>query len=170
MSISCPIVFSWISLMIWNLFPFKDDFRKKPEVTGHQIWAVVGLSHPGDLMFRKKTLHESDMWAGALLWCSCQSAVVRRCGLLSHPSSFCGGMFKLHTKFDADLSHTVHMLTQQHLTAPLTSTAKLSLFTRAQTSPLSVAARLHRCHANRSHYINNGWTFSRQTLYVCIFL
>ena len=25
-AISCPIVFSWISSMVWNLFPFKGDF------------------------------------------------------------------------------------------------------------------------------------------------
>ena len=25
-SISCPIVFSWISLMVWKLFPFNGDF------------------------------------------------------------------------------------------------------------------------------------------------
>ena len=61
--------------------------------------------------------------------------------------------------------HTIHMLTQQHLLPPLTSTVKLSLFTHAYSSPLSLAARWHQCHTNCSHYINNGWTFSRQTLY-----
>ena len=25
-AISCPVIFSWISLPIWNLFPFKGDF------------------------------------------------------------------------------------------------------------------------------------------------
>ena len=25
-TISCPVVFSWISPMVWNLFPFKGDF------------------------------------------------------------------------------------------------------------------------------------------------
>ena len=49
-------------------------------------------------------------------------------------------MFKLNAKFDADSllyslshsecdGHTVHMLTQQHLLPPLTSTVKSSLFT-----------------------------------------
>ena len=57
-----------------------------------------------------------------------------------------------------------HMLTQQYLPPPLTSTLKSSLFTHVHSSPLSLAARLHWCCANRSHYINNGWTFSRQTL------
>ena len=59
-------------------------------------------------------------------------------------------------------SHTVHMLTQQQLPPPLTSTEKLSLFTHAHSSPLSLVARLHQCCTNCSCYINNGWTFSRQ--------
>ena len=55
-------------------------------------------------------------------------------------------MFK--PKSDADLllyslshfecdGHTVHMLTQQHLLPPLTSTVKLSLFTHVHSRPLS---------------------------------
>ena len=85
-------------------------------------------------------------------------------------------IFKLHAKFDADSllyslchfecdGHTVHVLTQWHLPPPLTSTVK-SLFTHTHSSPLSLAARLC-CHsANHPHYISNGWTFSRQTLYI----
>ena len=61
--------------------------------------------------------------------------------------------------------YTVHVLTQRHLPPPLTSTVKSSLFTHAHSSPLSLAARLRRCHANHSHYVNNGWTFSGQTFY-----
>ena len=64
------------------------------------------------------------------------------CGLLNYPNMFRGGMFKLNAKLDADSllyslshfecdGHTVHMLTQQHLPPPLTSTVKLSLFTHA---------------------------------------
>ncbi|KAF6131076.1 hypothetical protein HJG60_007977 [Phyllostomus discolor] len=63
-------------------------------------------------------------------------------------------MFKLNEKFDADLllyllshfeckGHTVHMLTQQCLPPPLTSTVMLSLFTHTHSSPPSWAARLH---------------------------
>ena len=66
--------------------------------------------------------------------------------------------------FECD-SHTVHMLTQQHLPPPLTNTVKSSSFTHAHSSALFLAARLHQCHANHSHYINNGWTFSKQTLF-----
>ena len=42
-------------------------------------------------------------WAGTLLWRSCQSPVAHSCSLLNHANSFHGGMFKLNTKFDADL-------------------------------------------------------------------
>ena len=47
-----------------------------------------------------------------------------------------------------------------------------SSFTYVHSSPLSLAARLHWCHANHSCYIYNVWTFSGQTLYVwcCIVL
>ena len=84
---------------------------------------------------------------------------------------------KCNTKSDVDLllyllrhfecdGHTVHMLTQQCLPPSLTGTVKLSLFTRVHSSPLSLAARLHRCRTNRPCYINSGWTFSGQTSYV----
>ena len=110
-----------------------------------------------------------------VMWWSCQSPVAHSCNLLNHPNSFLRGMFKLNAKFGADSllyslshfeceGHTVHMLTQWCLLLPLTSTVKPSLFTHAHSSPLSSAARLHRCHANCSRYINNGWTFSGQIL------
>ena len=73
-------------------------------------------------------------------------------------------MFYLLTHFECD-SHTVHMLAQQCLPPPLTSAVKLSLFTHVHSHPLSLAARLHRCHANHSHYINNGRIFSGKTSY-----
>ena len=90
-------------------------------------------------------------------------------------------MFKRNTKFDADLLsysfshfecdvHTVHMLTQKHISPPLTHTVKSSLLTHVHSSPLSLAARLQQCHTKRSHYINNGWTFSRQTSYIVSFV
>ena len=72
--------------------------------------------------------------------------VTHSSSLLNHPDSFPGGMFKLNTKFGADLllsscshfecdNHTVHMLTQQLLPPPLTSTVK-SFFMHAHSSPL----------------------------------
>ena len=62
----------------------------------------------------------------------------------------------------------VHMLTQRHLLPPLTSTVKSSLFTLAFSSPLSMAGMLHWCCPNHSPYINNGWTFSAQNMYIHI--
>ena len=53
-------------------------------------------------------------------------------------------------------------------TAPLTSTVKVSLSVHVHSSPPALAARFHWCRANCSHYINNGWTFPRQTLYSCV--
>ena len=113
-------------------------------------------------------------------WCMSAHVVMKKLpithcivpkSLLNNPNGFCGGMFKLKAKFDADSlfyslshfecdGHTEHMLTQCHLPSPLTSTVKLSLFTHVPYSPLPLAAGLHRCHANHSCYINNRWTFS----------
>ena len=123
-----PIIFSWISSMVWNLFPFKGDFSfgKARSHRGPNL-GCKGVESPGWLcVLPKKLRMRSDAWAGMLLWWSCQSPVVHSCGLLNHPSSFCKGMFKFNAKLDADSllyslshfecdSHTVHMLTQQHL-------------------------------------------------------
>ena len=68
-------------------------------------------------------------------------------------------MFKLSTKFDADSllyslshfecdGHVIHMLTQRCQPPLLTSTVKLLLFTHVHSSPLSFAARVHKCHGN----------------------
>ena len=73
------------------------------EDAAHQIWAVGRLSHQVIWCFAKKLCRRHDAWVGALLWWSCQSPVAHSCGLLNHPNSFHGGMFKLNTKFDADL-------------------------------------------------------------------
>ena len=130
----------------------------------------------------KKLCTRRNAWAGTLSWWSCQSPVTHSCGLLDHPNSFRGGMFKLNANFDADSllylfshfeceNHTVHMLTQWHLPPPQTSTMMSSLFTHGRSSPLSLAARLHWCRTNWSHYINNGCTFfsDRPNIYMKVF-
>ena len=130
-------------------------------------------------MFHQKSLHKRrDAWVGILSWWSCQSPVAHSYGFLNHLNSFHGGMFKLNAKFYAHLllyslshfecdGHTVQMLTQWCLLLPLTSTVKSPLFTHAHSSPLSLAARLHRCHTNCSHYINNGRIFpDRPHIYI----
>ena len=128
--------------------------------------------------FTKKLCRKHDAWVGTSPGWSCQSPAAHSCSLLNHLDSFHRGMFKLNTQFDADsllylLSHfecngypVQHMLTQWCLPPSLTSTVKWSLFRHVHSGPPSLAARLLRCCANRSCYINNGCTFSRQTLYV----
>ena len=53
------------------------EFWEKPEVTGHQIWALVGLSHLRDLMFHQKTLHKT--------WCRSGCIVVMKLPITSCP-------------------------------------------------------------------------------------
>ena len=105
---------------------------------------------------------------------SCQLPVTHSCGLMSHPNSFCGGMFSLTQNLmqiccsvcSVILNVTATQCSfQWHLPTPPTSTVKSSLFTHAPSRPPSLAARLHRCRTNRSRYINSGWTFSGQPLY-----
>ena len=129
-------------------------FWKKPEVTGHQVWAVGGLSHLIWCFVKKCT--RCVAWADMLLWWSCQSPVAHSCGLLNHANSFHGGMFKITEKFDEDLllyflshfekmvtKYTCHSIASTH--PPPTTTVKWTLFTHAQHSPLSLAATLYWC-------------------------
>ena len=177
-AISCLVVFSWISSMVWNLFPLKGDFSfvKNWKLQGTKSGLWGGWVTWEIWCFTKKLCTRRDAWAGALSWCSCQSPAAHSCGLLNHPNSFHGGMFKLNAKSDEDSllyllshfecdSHTRHMFTHQCLLPPLTSTVKSSLFMHAHSSPLSLAARLHWYRTNSSPYINNGWTFSGHASY-----
>ena len=71
-----------------------------------------GLSHLGDLMFCQKTLQES--------WCMSRCVVVMKlqtpAAVLNHLNSFCRGMFKINTKFDAD--SLLHSLSHFKCTSP----------------------------------------------------
>ena len=121
-----------------------------------------------------KKIPQKTWSMSSALWWSCPSSVTHNYCLLNHPSSFHGGMFKLNAKLDADSllyslshfecdGHPVNMVTQQCLLPILTSRAKSSLFIHTHSRPLSWAASLHRYRENCSHYINNDWSFSRQT-------
>ena len=102
-TISCPVVFSWISSMVWNLFPFKDDLIwGKARSHRCHIWAMGVLSHLGDLMFGRKHYMRRDACSGVLSWWSYQSPAALSCSLLNHLNSFHGGMFKINAKFDTD--------------------------------------------------------------------
>ena len=91
-----------------------------------------------------------DTWTDMLLWWSCViSCWCEKCKFDTDSSLY------LLSHFECD-GHTVHMLTQWFLPPPLTSTVKSSLFTHAYSSPLSLTARLHWCHTNCSHCIENS--------------
>ena len=102
--ISCPTVFSWISLMVWNLFPFKGGFslRKSRSHRAPNLGYKGAESPEWFWYFVKNLCPRCDAWTGTLSWWSCQSPVAHKCGLLNHPNSFCGGMFKFNTKSGAD--------------------------------------------------------------------
>ena len=110
-----------------------------------------------------------------LSWWSCQSPVALGCDLWNHPNSLVGGMSKLDPESDADLllcwlshfecdGHTAHMLTQQCLPPPLTSTVN------RHHSPMCIPGHSpwlpYWCCTNCSCYINNGQTFSRHISYI----
>ena len=90
--ISCPVISFWISWMVWNLIPFKNDFSFRKSQKSHGT--ISGLS--GDWVtwviwcFTKKLCMRCYAWAGMLLCWSCQSPVAYNCGLLNHANSFHG--------------------------------------------------------------------------------
>ena len=129
-----------------------------------QAFQNVGHSHRFSTFFEAFVPH---------LYLGCTHCIVTE-SLLNHPNSFCGGMFKLKARFDADLlpySLILNATATQYTRSfngvyhrpPLTRAVTVSLFTHAHSSPLSLAARVHRCCAKSSHCINNGQTFSGQT-------
>ena len=64
-------IFFWISLTVWNLFPFKGNFSLG-KARSHRApnLGYRGLSHLGDLMFHQKTLQET--------WCMSRRVVVMK--------------------------------------------------------------------------------------------
>ena len=176
----CCVFLNLINCLKPLLFQRWFQFWEKSEVSGCHIWAVVGLSHLGDLLLRQKICTRHDVWIDTLSWWSCQSPVTHSCGLLSHPNGFQRGMFKLNAKFDVDSllyllshfecdSHTVHMLTQWHVPAhrPVQWSHHCSHMSISVPSPSPLTAMLHRCHTT-CYYINNGWTFSGQAFHIYI--
>ena len=160
-SISYTVIFSWISLIVWNFFPFKGGFNfgKSPNFRAPNLgWRRAESAWWYDVS-PKNICMRHDAWTGVLSWWSCQSPGAHSWGLLNHANSFYRGMqslmqmFKLNAKFDAELllyplshsecdGHTVHMLIQTCLLPPLMSTVKSSLFTHAHSSSLSLAAKV----------------------------
>ena len=171
----CCIFLSLINSL--KSLPFQGWFQfwEKPEVAGCQIWAVAGLSHLGDLMFHQKN-SAWDLMNEQV--CCCDEAANHQLPIAAAfwiiwivSAEECSSLMQnliadlllyLLSHFEC-VSHTVHM-TQWRLPPPLASTVRSSLFMHVHPSPLSLAARLHRCHTNCSHHVNNDWTFfSEQT-------
>ena len=179
-AISCPVVFSWISLMVWNLFPFKGDFsfEKVQKSQGLNLACKVGWVTWEIWCFAKKLCLRRDARAGTLLW---RKVPITSCSQLQpseSSNSFCRGMFKLNAKSDADLllyslSHfecngcTAHMLTQRCLSPPLSSTVKSSL----SHTCIQVHSPWLPNYSNvvETILVNNGWAFSRQASYIYLF-
>ena len=145
---------------------------------GHQIWAAGGLCHLDDLMFHKKTardvMHEQahchDEAASHQLPTAAAFWIIWIVSM-EECSSFTQNFMQFRcSTHSAILNAAATQYTQQSLQPPLTSTVKPSLFTHVHSSPLSLAARWHQCHVNCSHYINNGWTFSGQIFYICVYI
>ena len=170
------VIISWISSMVWNLFPFKGDFSWGGKARSRSVLNLGcrGAESPGWFNVSPKNsagdvMHEPARCCDEPANHPLPTAVAfwiiwivssEKCSRLMQ--IVCRSVALHVSHFECD-SHTVRMLTQQHLPPPLTSTVKLSLFTHVHSSPLSLAASLHRCFANCSCYINNGWTFSIQT-------
>ena len=83
------------------------------------------------------------------------------------------GMFKLNAKFDADHCSACSVILNATATQCTCSvngvyhpTDEYSevVTVHAYSSPLSLAARLHQCCTNHSHYINNSWEFFQTDL------
>ena len=75
----------------------------------------------------------------------------------------CSSLMQIWCRFGALLAHLNVMATQYTCSLnrvscpPLISTVKSSCFKHVHSRTLSLGSRLHLCHANGSHYINNGW-------------
>ena len=120
------------------------------------------------------------MWClvGVLLWWSCQSPVAHSCGLLNHPNSSHGGMFQLNAKFNAD-SLLFYLLILNAMATQCTCLlnsiycphwlvqCSRSFFTHAHPGPLSLAARLHRCHTNHSLTLTMARLFLDRPCILC---
>ena len=86
MAISCPVVFSWISSTVWNLFPFKGDFSfGNTQMSQGTNLGCKKAEPPGWFdVLPKKLCIRLGAWTGTLLWWSYQSPVAHSCSLLNH--------------------------------------------------------------------------------------
>ena len=117
---------------------------------------------------------------GTLSWWSCQSPVAHSCGPLDHLNTFCGGMFKLKAKFDADLLlyflshfecdiHTIHMQSTAS-TTPTDQYSEVVIVQACSFQSTLLGCQVASMSCKPFLYINNGCTFSRQTSYIHVYV
>ena len=75
-AISYPIVFSWISSVVWNLFPFKGDLGKARNCRAPNL-GCSGAESPGWFDVLTKSLHE--------MWCMSRHTTVMKLPITSCP-------------------------------------------------------------------------------------
>ena len=87
-TISCPIVFSWISSMVWNLLTCK-VILVWGKARSHRApnLGCKGAESPGWFDVSPKLYTRCDAWVGALLWWSCQSPGAHSCSHFHHIAS-----------------------------------------------------------------------------------
>ena len=176
---------------VWNLFPFKGNLVLG-KARSHRApnLGCSGAESPGwfdvlpknsarDVIHELVCCHDKDanqqlpraaafwiIWIVSVEEClSCSSLMQNLMQIYCSTRSVISNVTVTQYSSTHSRYHSTHTLTQGCLLAPLTSTVKSPLFTHVRSSPLSLAARLHSCCTNHSHYISNCWTFSRQTTY-----
>ena len=175
----------------WNFnfglkfLPFQSNFSFGKTQKSHGAKSGLGCLVTWVIWCFTKKLCTRRVARVGSLWQSCQSPAAQSCGLLNHPRSFHGGIFKLNAKFGADSllcwlsyfecdGHTVHVLTQWCLLPPWLvhwgrRHSHMHILVHSPWLPgyMDVA----QTWANHSCCINNGWTFSKQTscTTICLF-
>ena len=127
-------------------------------------------------MFHQKTLHKMWCMSRHIVMWSCQSPVAHSCGLLNHPNSFSGGIFKLNAKFDADLLfysvilYTTDTQYRVSLNGPHWLVQWSHHYSCIFQYTLSLATRLHWCHTICSHYISTYIIYVYIAIYIVIYI
>ena len=175
-TISYSIIFSWISSMIWNIFP------KMILVLGKarncRVWNLGcrGAESPDWFDVSPKNSARDTVYE----WAHCHNEAANhqlpiaaafwiiRIDSMEECSSLTQNLMQIHCSTHSvifNVTATPFTSSLNGIYRSFTSRVKPSLFTHAYSSPLSLAARLHWCLPNHSCFINNGWTFSWKTLY-----
>ena len=135
-----------------------------------------GAESPGSFNVLPKNCR-CDAWAGALSWWSCQSPFSHSFSLLNHPNSFWEGMFKLNAKFDLQIHCSTYSVILNVTATQYTCSLNIIYCPHWLVQWSCHCSHMHipstllgcqvtYCHTNHSCYINNGSTFSGQTLYI----